>query len=316
MKKRRREPESLSRDVPKEREADESRRRPVLLKEVLTFLRPSPGDVILDGTVGTGGHSQAIAARIVPEGQLIGLDRDPQAIESARARLSGLGSRVKLHHANFMEFPEVLREEGISYLDGFLLDLGVSAIQVTEPDRGFSFMEDGPLDMRMDGRGRVTARELVSRSSQGDLQKWIGELGGERFATRIARRIVTERARQPIRTTLQLARIVSSAYPRGRWRIHPATRTFQALRMVVNRELEALRATLPQIPHHLREGARVVVISFHSGEDRIAKEFFRNAEKEGEMRPLTRKPLRPTPQEVEVNRWARSAILRAGERIR
>lgn len=316
MKPRRRESGSPSRRrVPKEKE-EGSRRRPVLLREVLQILRPGPGDVILDCTVGTGGHGQAIAARVAPEGLLIGLDRDPQAIESARERLSSFGDRVKLYHANFRDFPEALREEGVTYVDGLLMDLGVSAIHMTDSERGFSILEDGPLDMRMDGRGRPTAAEIVSRSSQGDLQKWIRDLGGDRYAARIARRIVQERGRRPIRTTMHLADVVRRAYPRGRHKIHPATRTFQAIRMLVNRELEALEAALPKIPRCLRTGARVVIISFHSGEDRIVKEFLRNAEKEGEMRPLNRKPLRPTPQEVELNRWARSALLRAGERIR
>lgn len=310
-----REGETPSPDLPRKKEA-EPRRRPVLLREVLNFLRPGPGDVILDGTVGTGGHSQALAARIRPGGKLIGLDRDPRAIEAARKRLAGLGSVVKLHQINFRDFPEVLQEEGVTYLDGLLLDLGVSALHVSDPARGFSFTDDGPLDMRMEGTGSPTAEEIVNRSSQGELQKWIGDLGGDRFATRIARRIVREREIRPIKSTLHLARVVSGAYPRGHQRIHPATRTFQALRILVNRELESLRSALPKIPGHLHTGARAVVISFHSGEDRIVKEFLRSAEREDEMRALTRKPLRPTPEEVEANRWARSAILRAGERIR
>lgn len=300
---------------PKDRE-EESGRRPVLLKEALQLLRPSPGDVFLDGTVGLGGHSQAIAARILPDGLLIGLDRDPDALEAAAARLAGFGDRVRLHSMNYRDFPDALAREGVSYLDGALFDLGVSPLQLTDPSRGFSFMDDGPLDMRMDRKGRPTAEEVVNGASQGELQKMLLELGGETFATRIARRIVQSRGRKRIRTTQDLARIVVQAYPPGRRRIHPATKTFQAIRMVVNREVEAIQAALKQIPRYLRTGARVAVIAFHSGEDRLVKEFVRTAAREGEMNELTRKPIRPTPDEVRLNRWARSACLRVAERCR
>jgi 16S rRNA (cytosine1402-N4)-methyltransferase len=170
--------------------------------------------------------------------------------------------------------------------------------------------------MRMEGRGRPTAEEIVNRATQGELQRIIRDLGGDRMASRIARRIVRERGKRRIRTTQDLARIVASAYGPGRRRIHPATRTFQALRIAVNREDEDLRATLPQVPRWLRTGGRLVVISFHSGEDRIVKEFVREAAREGEMRDLLRKPLRPTDEEIQMNRNARSAILRAAERCR
>ena len=287
----------------------------MLLEEALRFLRLGPGDVILDATVGPGGHSQAIAARIMPGGLLIGLDRDPDAVEAARSRLSGFGDRVRIHQANYRDFPDVLKEEGVAVLDGMLLDLGISSIQLGDPSRGFSFQEEGPLDMRMDRRGRPTAGEVVHRASQGDRVRWIRDLGGDRYAARIARRIVVARSRSPIKTTLELARVVHGAYPPRRWRIHPATRTFQALRMVVNREQESLEEALPQVPRFLRAGARAVVISFHSGEDRIVKEAFRRASDEDWLRILTRKPLRATEQEVSLNRWARSALLRAAEKI-
>ena len=288
----------------------------MLLKEALQLLRPGPGDVVLDGTVGRGGHSQAIAARILPDGLLIGLDRDPEAIRVAADRLAGFGDRVRLHQMNYRDFPDALAREGVSYLDGALFDLGVSPIQLTDPSRGFSFLEEGPLDMRMDRKGRPTAEDVVNGASQGELQKMIHDLGGDRFATRIARRIVQARARHRIRTTQDLARIVVRAYPPGRSRIHPATRTFQAIRMVVNREVEAIQATLKHIPAYLRTGARAVVIAFHSGEDRLVKEFIRTAAREGEVKELTRKPIRPTPDEVRLNRWARSACLRVAEGCR
>ncbi|MCZ6602920.1 MAG: 16S rRNA (cytosine(1402)-N(4))-methyltransferase RsmH [Planctomycetota bacterium] len=315
--RRRREEErkSLPRNLPKEKE-EESRRSPVMLQEVLRFLRPSLGDVILDCTAGAGGHGQAFASRVGAEGKLIALDRDEEAIEATGKRLSAFGNRVSLHHLEFRDFPEALKEEGVSLIDGIFFDLGVSPLHMLDPQRGFSFSEDGPLDMRMDRRQRDTAEDIVNRATQGQLQKWIFDLAGDHFATKIARRIVQEREKRRIRTTSHLAGIVRSVYPPGRWKIHPATRTFQALRILVNREQEALESTLPQIPRFLRTGARAVVISFHSGEDRIVKGFFRDSDREGEMRNLTKKPLRPTPEEVAENRWARSAILRAGERIR
>ncbi|MCS7172277.1 MAG: 16S rRNA (cytosine(1402)-N(4))-methyltransferase RsmH [Armatimonadetes bacterium] len=284
---------------------------PVLLREVLTWLDPRPGGLYVDATVGTGGHAEAILERILPGGRLVGLDRDPEALAVARKRLERFGAAVRLVQANFADLQRVLRSLGIEGVGGVLLDLGVSGLQLAAPHRGFSFRLPGPLDMRMDPTAPVTAADLVNRLPERELAELLRRYGEEPFAFRIAREIVR---RRPLSTTQELREAVLRAVPRSAWprRVDVATRTFQALRIAVNRELEALEQVLPQAVEVLRPGGRLVVISFHSLEDRIVKRALRNT---AHLRVLTPKPVRPSPEEVRRNPHARSARLRAAERI-
>jgi 16S rRNA (cytosine1402-N4)-methyltransferase len=288
---------------------------PVLTAETLQHLRPERGGLFVDCTVGPGGHARALleagATRVV------GLDRDPQALAVARAALAPWADRVELVHADYRELDEVLERHGISLVDGALADLGVSSLQLDAPGRGFSFQRDEPLDMRMDTTGRETAADLVARSTERDLADAIYAYGEERFSRRIARAIVEARRAQPIATTGGLAAIVRRALPRrGHMRIDPATRTFQALRIWVNRELDGLDRFLEAAARRLRVGARLVVISFHSLEDRIVKHTLRalQLDRDAGVRVLTRKPVVPGDDEVRRNPRARSAKLRAAER--
>ncbi len=265
----------------------------------------------MDATVGLGGHAEAILERILPGGRLIGLDRDPEAIAVARRRLSRFQGAFQLVQADFAHLREVLQDLGIAQVQGVLMDLGVSALQLTSPHRGFSFSLPGPLDMRMDPSSPVTAADLVNRLSEPELADLLRRYGEEPFARRIARAIVR---RRPIHTTQELREAVVQAVPRRAWprRIDVATRTFQALRIAVNRELEALEQALPQAVEVLSPGGRLVVISFHSLEDRIVKHFLRRT---GGLRVLTPKPVRPSREEVRHNPRARSARLRAAEKM-
>ena len=281
---------------------------PVMLGEVLSFLKPKEEKLILDATVGTGGHAEAILAQ---GACLIGLDRDPEALELARRRLSRFGERARLVCANFRNLRKTLSHLGVKRVDGVLFDLGVSSLQLARPARGFSFREEGPLDMRMDPTQPLTAAELVARLPEEELARLLREYGEERYARRIARAIVQARKKAPIRSTTQLARIVARCYPPGYHRIHPATRTFQALRIAVNDELSALEEGLAQAIEVLRPGGVVCVLSFHSLEDRIVKNMFRGKAAQRNLEILTKKPLRPRPEEVERNPRARSAKLRA-----
>lgn len=270
----------------------------------------------MDCTVGLGGHSLAMldagATRV------IGFDRDLDALASARATLSGWGERVELVHADYRNFEQALDERGVTTVDGALADLGVSSMQFDAEGRGFSFMRDEPLDMRMDRSGGETAADLIARAEESELADAIFGYGEERFSRRIARALVNERARQPILTTGRLAEIVRRAIPhRGYQRIDPATRTFQALRIWVNRELDGLDRFLQAAARRLRQGARLVVISFHSLEDRIVKHTFRSLAQGSEagIAVLTKRPVVPGDEEVARNPRARSAKLRAVERV-
>lgn len=243
---------------------------PVLLQQVLAFLEVRPGGTYVDGTVGGGGHAEAVLVSSTPDGRLLGLDRDPAALEAAGQRLAPFGERVTLRHGSFARLSALA--EGFRLADGVLLDLGLSSLQLADPARGFAFSREGPLDMRFDPTEECsTAADLVNSLSVKELAILLYRYGEEPQARRIAEAIVAAR---PLRTTLQLARVVEDATKR-RERIHPATRTFQALRIAVNRELEALEAALPQALDLLRPGGRLVVISFHSLEDRIVKRFLR-----------------------------------------
>jgi len=281
---------------------------PVLLAETLELLAVTPGGLWVDGTLGLGGHAEAVLRASSPDGRLVGLDRDAEALERARERLRPFGERARLEHVDYREIPERLGGERAS---GILLDLGVSSLQLDDAERGFSLRRDGPLDMRMDRSARGTAFELVNRLRESELADLIHELGEEPFARRIARAIARARERAPIQTTTELAEIVRRAAPRSRRPgFHPATRTFQALRIRVNRELDGLGDALERAAACLRPGGRMVVIAFHSLEDRAAKLAFRSLASRG-FALLNRKPLRPSEDETRANPRARSARLRA-----
>jgi len=280
-----------------------------MVREVLEGLDPHPGDRVLDCTVGAGGHAELILERIRPGGFLVGCDRDPEMIEYARRRLARFSDGWRLENREFS------RWEGEGKFDGILADLGVSSLQLDEAERGFSFRNPGPLDMRMDRRERKTAADLVNRLREKDLADLIYRYGEEGRSRRISRRIVEARRRRPIRDTEELAEIVARAVGR-RGRIHPATRVFQALRIALNEELRNLERLLERAPGLLREGGRICLISFHSLEDRLVKTAFRRWEREeGLARVLTPKPLRPGAEEVAANPRARSARLRVALRI-
>jgi 16S rRNA (cytosine1402-N4)-methyltransferase len=289
---------------------------PVMVREVLDALRPARGGVFVDCTVGLGGHTAALldggATRV------IGIDRDRQALADAATRLAAFGERVELVHADYRDLGAVLDARQVSAVDGILADLGVSSMQLDAPGRGFSFRRDEPLDMRMDQTAGETAADLIASAPEDELAEIVFRFGEERFARRIARAVAYARQRAPIVTTGQLAQIVRRAVPgRGFQRIDPATRTFQALRIRVNHELERLDRFLEGAAARLREGGRLVVIAFHSLEDRIVKQTFRALAPAGALayRLVTRKPAVPTGEECAANPRARSAKLRALERL-
>jgi len=279
----------------------------VLLAESLELLAVRPGGLYVDGTLGLGGHAAEVLRRSAPDGRLLGVDKDGETLERAMARLAPFGPRVRFARADFREIPELL---GGARADGILLDLGVSSVQLDTADRGFSFQADGPLDMRMDRTRGETAAEVVNRTRERDLADLIFRFGEERGSRRIARAITRARERGPIRTTAELAEVVRRAAPRGRPGLHPATRTFQALRIRVNRELEGLSPALGALAECLAPGGRLVVIAFHSLEDREVKHTFRDLATRG-FRLLTKKPIRPGAEELRLNPRARSARLRA-----
>ncbi len=304
---------------------------PVLLNEAVDLLAPRAGGVYVDGTLGAGGHGEEILRRSAPDGMLIGLDQDAEAIERSRERLAVYGSRVLLRQENVRHAGAVLSELGYGTVDGALLDLGVSWFHLKTPGRGFSFTLDGPLDMRMDRSKPQTAADLVNTLSHGELARIIREYGEEKKAGVIARAIEKARARGPITSTVHLAGIIASVFPPFPFRrMHPATRTFQALRIAVNDEMAALRDGLSQLVDVLKPGGRLAVISFHSLEDRIVKQAFAALAKgcicpprmpvcacghQPNVRILTKKPVLPGSEEVENNPASRSAKLRAAEKI-
>jgi 16S rRNA (cytosine1402-N4)-methyltransferase len=284
----------------------------VLPAEVLTLLAPAPGQTLVDATVGAGGHARLLAERLGPTGRLIGLDRDPTMLELARSRLEGLP--VTLVHASFDQLRQVLGDLDLAAVDGVLADLGVCSDQLDLPERGFSFQQTGPLDMRLDPTQGEPAATLLRRRSERELADLFWQYGEERFSRRIARRIVETRKEAPLETTEQLAELVRRCVPRPRGRrpgIDPATRVFQALRIAVNDELGALEGFLAVLPRCVQPGGRAAVISFHSLEDRRVKHAFRDRDR---WEVLTRKPVQAGEDEVRANPRARSAKLRAARR--
>jgi 16S rRNA (cytosine1402-N4)-methyltransferase len=302
---------------------------PVLLNETLELLMTNPAGTYIDGTLGRGGHATEILKRLSPEGRLIGLDRDAEAVEQTKEILKPYGERAVRIHGNFADMKELCGQIGVTEVDGVLLDLGVSSPQFDVAERGFSFAKDGPLDMRMDRTQGRTAADLVNEDDEETLANLIYRLGEDRDSRRIARAIVLERQNGRIERTLKLAEIVERAKGGRRGPIHPATQTFQALRMAVNTELESLEAGLEAGLSMLREGGRMAVITFHSLEDRPVKEFFKrhtvkreSLQQGGEklvydepaVRLLTKKPLTASKQELADNPRSRSAKLRAAEK--
>jgi 16S rRNA (cytosine1402-N4)-methyltransferase len=299
---------------------EEIRHLPVLLEEVLKVLDCRSGRVYVDGTVGGGGHSREILERSSPAGKVIGLDWDEEALERARKNLSPFAGRFELRRANYTDCKSVLESLSIPGVDGILLDLGVSSEQLESRDRGFSFRWDAPLDMRMSQETMTTAQDLVRKLPAAELETLLREFGEERWARRIARNIVRRRQKAPLRTTRELVEVIERSVPPQRRGIHPATRTFQALRISVNEELNNLEAFLADAPELLNPGGRLCIISYHSLEDRIVKNHFREwARGEGRKNPpfalLTPKPVVPSAEEISRNPRARSAKMRAIEKL-
>lgn len=294
----------------------DSHHDPVLLSEVIKFLDPKPGEIFVDATIGGGGHSCALLERLQPGGFLLGLDRDAEALEAAARKLKPFGAAVKLVRASFSQLPAILAQENLPGVDGLLFDLGVSSYQLDNPERGFTYQLEGPLDMRMDRDQKLTAAEIINTWPEEELAKIFREYGEERWASRIAKFIARARKRSPITTTGELVEIIKAAIPARARRSgpHPAKRTFQALRIAINDELGELKRALAELETLLRPGGRVVVISFHSLEDRIVKKTFKSLSSKI-LEILTPKPVVPTPEEVARNPRARSAKLRAARRV-
>ena len=317
--------------------------QPVMLERAVELLRPRPGGVYLDATLGLGGHAERLLEASAPDGRVVGLDRDPAALAAARERLAWAGERLRAVAASFADLAEVATGLGLSRVDGVLYDLGVSSLQLDEPARGFSYRADAPLDMRMDPTAGITAAEVLNTYPRAELARLLRRYGEERFAARIARFVDEARRRAPIQTTGQLVELVKAAVPAAARRTgpHPARRAFQALRIEVNRELDALAASLPQAVDLLAPGGRVVVLAYHSLEDRIVKRALLAAAGRAPDAPtlpvappspdrpghaaaprtsprlvvLTRRPETPSPDEVAANPRAESAKLRAAEKL-
>ena len=305
---------------------------PVLFHEIMDIMAPKPGEVFVDCTLGGGGHSKGFLERISPDGTLIGIDQDTNALAAAKQNLSDYDGRVTYVHSNYSNLDEILSTYAPDGVDGILFDIGVSSHQLDEKDRGFSYMQDTPLDMRMDQSRSMTARDVVNTYSEEELHRILKEYGEERWAKRIAKFIVEFRSKQPIETTGELVDIIKRAIPKGAREegSHPAKRTFQAIRIEVNDELGVLERTIEVAVKHLKTGGRVGIISFHSLEDRIVKEKFRylasdcicppelpfcQCDKVSEVKILTRKPVTASNEELEMNSRSKSAKFRAVEKI-
>lgn len=289
---------------------------PVLLHEVIEGLALKPGLVVCDGTGGYGGHSKSIAEKITPGGTLLIMDQDPQAVSHLKQTFANASIRVIIEKANFRHTKNILQKHNLSTVDRALLDLGISSTQLDTPERGFSFLQSGPLDMRMDTEAVITLKNILSSRSERELTEIIRQYGEERFAGRIARAIKTNYDANTIHTTEDLARVIQEVVPGfyRHGRIHPATRTFQALRIIVNQELESLQKYLQDLPSFLKPQGRALIISFHSLEDRMVKHSFRQYKSADLGSILTKKPIEASEEEVAQNSRARSAKLRIFER--
>ena len=305
---------------------------PVLLNETLEYLDPKPGGVYIDGTLGGAGHSSEIIKRIVPGGKLLGIDQDSNAIDAAKRRLEAYKDNVVIVRDNFRNIKAIALQKGFKEVDGILLDIGVSSHQLDEKERGFSYMHDGPLDMRMDTESSLNASDIVNNSSEQELIRILRDYGEEKWAVRIAKFIAEERKNSRIDTTFKLVDIIQRAIPAAARRDggHPAKRTFQALRIAVNDELQVLEEAVTNAAELLKPGGRLVVITFHSLEDRIVKKIFNNMEKpctcppqlpvcacgkEPLLRVITKKPVTAGEEELKTNTRSKSAKLRAAERV-
>ena len=301
--------------------------QPVLYHDVLDALDPGPSGVYLDGTLGAGGHAFGLLKSSSPDGRLLGLDVDPEALAIARERLFTFRNRTVIQQASYRQAPEILSDLGWRPVQGILLDLGVSSMQIDRPERGFSFMSEGPLDMRFNPETGLSAADLVNALSESEIADILWEFGEERYARRIAREIVNTR---PVQTTRALAQAVEAAVPWYSGHLHPATRTFQALRIATNKELETVAASLPELMGVLAPGGRIAVISFHSLEDRIIKQFFRRESKDcicppeqpictcehiASLKVITKKPVMASEEEIQQNPRSSSARLRVAEKI-
>ena len=302
---------------------------PVMLKEVMEVLQPAPGEVFIDGTLGAGGHSEAILNAIAPDGTLTAFDLDPEAIRIATDRLKPFASRVTIVHDSYTSVRNYFPTD--STVDGFLADLGVSSMQIDQAERGFSFISDGPLDMRFSPDQKFSASDIVNTWDESEIARILWVYGEERNSHRIARAICEVRENHPIQTTKELAELIVSVQKRSREKIHPATRSFQAIRIAVNGELDAIEKMLPEALELLKPGGRMAVISFHSLEDRIVKQFFRTESTDclcppeqpvctcghkARLKEITRHPIVAEREEIDENGRARSAKLRAAEKIR
>jgi 16S rRNA (cytosine1402-N4)-methyltransferase len=283
---------------------------PVLLNEILDALQPAPGSIIVDGTFGGGGHSKLLAPKVIPGGKIIGIDRDPLAVERAADTVQDLP--IQLVTGNYADIPEILADLNIASVDGILLDLGLSSDQLADQNRGFSYQSEGPLDLRFDSTQGDPAWKLVHRLSEKHLANLIYEFGEERYSRRLAAAIVKRRQNENLKSAAQIAQLIRKVVPRSRHHaIDPATRTFQALRIAVNEELKWLSIALRRLPDCLKSGGRIAVISFHSLEDRIAKNALRENES---LELITKKPIRPSESEIESNPRSRSSRLRVAQK--
>jgi 16S rRNA (cytosine1402-N4)-methyltransferase len=288
---------------------------PVLQKEVIQYLNPKPNENFIDCTIGEGGHAAAILERNGPKGKVLGIELDPELYK--RLKAAEIKNRLILVNDSYVNLKEIVEREKFRSVSGILFDLGMSSWHLEESGRGFSFLKDEPLDMRYNPESSLTAEKILNYWSVQEIEKILKEYGEERFAKKIAQKIIELRKIKPIETTFQLVEIVKSATPHWyhRKKIHPATRTFQALRITVNDELNNLRKTLPQTIEILKPGGRLVVISFHSLEDRIIKNFLKEKAKENILKILTKKPIKPSLKEIKINPRSRSAKLRACQKF-
>lgn len=290
---------------------------PVMQAEVIEFLNLAAGKIIVDATIGLGGHARAILQRIIPKGKLIGIDRDEESLALARQNLRDLVDNCIFVHDNFMDIDNILKKINIKKIDGILFDLGVSSFQLDSAERGFSFQNEGPLDMRLDRNSFICAYDLINNLTEEEISTLLWSFGEEKWHNRIARLLVSERRNQPIATTSQLSNIVVRAIP-ARYRhsrMHAATRTFQAIRIAVNRELEVLELAIDKAVKLLNKNARICIMSFHSLEDRIVKFSFRNLASRGQIKIITPKPLTAKQTEINDNPGSRSVKFRVAERL-